>query len=152
MNNHHEVRIHIDQKPYQSPNPTTGEALYALSKVTSGLELYREVRGDKEDPPVLNDRETVHLKEDEHFHSGPPQKKEFTIIVNGKKKTFANRELSFDELVVMAFNPVPTGPNVLFTITYEGGPRENPEGMLLKGQKVKIKDGMIFNVKHTDKS
>jgi hypothetical protein len=24
---HHQVRIHIDQKPYESPNPTTGEAL-----------------------------------------------------------------------------------------------------------------------------
>ena len=26
----HEVRIHIDQKPHESPNPTTGEALYKL--------------------------------------------------------------------------------------------------------------------------
>ena len=152
MDKHHEVRIHIDQKPYQSPNPTTGEALYALGKVAPGLELYREVRGDKEDPPVPNDREAVHLKEDEHFHSGPPQKKDFTIIVNGKKKTITKKELSFDELVDLAFNPVPTGPNVLFTITYEHGPRENPEGTLMKGQTVKIKDGMIFNVKHTDRS
>jgi hypothetical protein len=152
MKNHDEVRIHIDQKPYQSPNPTTGEALYALGKVAPGLELYRKVSGDKEDQPVPNDRETVNLKEGEHFHSGPPQKKEFTIIVNGKKKVVAKRELSFDELVALAFNPVPTGPNVLFTITYEGGPRENPEGTLMKGQIVRIKDGMIFNVKHTDKS
>jgi hypothetical protein len=152
MNTHHEVRIHIDQKPYQSPNPTTGEALYSLGKVALGLELYKEVSGDKEDQSVPNGRETVHLKDDEHFHSGTPQKKEFTIIVNGKKKVVVKRELSFDELVALAFNPVPTGQNVLFTITYEGGPRENPEGTLMKGQTVKIKDEMIFNVKHTDRS
>jgi len=33
MENHerkHQARIHIDQKPYESPNPTTGEALYKL--------------------------------------------------------------------------------------------------------------------------
>lgn len=29
----HEVRIHIDNKPYDSPDPTTGEALYLLGKV-----------------------------------------------------------------------------------------------------------------------
>lgn len=34
MENHkHEVRVHIDQKPYESPNPTTGEALYKLGHV-----------------------------------------------------------------------------------------------------------------------
>ncbi len=32
MENHeHHVRIHIDQKPYESPNPTTGAALYGLA-------------------------------------------------------------------------------------------------------------------------
>jgi hypothetical protein len=35
----HHVRIHIDQQPYESPNPTTGEALYALGSVKPGLEL-----------------------------------------------------------------------------------------------------------------
>ena len=48
----HHVRIHIDQKEYESPNPTTGEALYILGNVQPGLELYREVRGDREDPPI----------------------------------------------------------------------------------------------------
>jgi hypothetical protein len=53
MENHehkNQVRIHIDQKPYESPNPTTGEALYKLGHVQPGLELFREVKGDKEDP------------------------------------------------------------------------------------------------------
>ena len=50
----HEVRIHIDRKPYQSPNPATGAALYALGHVPTGYELFREVRGDQEDEPVAN--------------------------------------------------------------------------------------------------
>jgi hypothetical protein len=150
--NTHEVRIHIDQRPYQSPNPTTGRGLYALGKVEEGLELYREVRGDKEDRPVPNNAEPIHLKEDEHFHSGPPQGKEFTIIVNGRKKLVTKKELSFDEIVALAFNPVPTGPNVLITITYEGGPPSNPSGTLMPGKSVKLKNAMIFNVIQTDKS
>jgi hypothetical protein len=50
MENHehkHQVRIHIDEKPYESPNPTTGEALYKLGSVQPGYDLFREVRGCK---------------------------------------------------------------------------------------------------------
>ncbi len=66
---HRVVRIHIDQTPHESPNPTSGEALYVLGKVPAGYELYREVQGDREDEPIHNNGEHVHLKEDEHFHS-----------------------------------------------------------------------------------
>jgi len=147
-----EVRIHIDQKQHDSPNPTTGEALYRLGNVAPGLELYREVSGDKEDPPIENGPEMVHLREDEHFHSGPAQSKEFTIFVNGQKKVVNSKKLSFNEIVALAFNPVPTGPNILFTITYEDGPHANPSGTLMEGGTVKIKEGMVFNVTPTDKS
>ena len=87
MSEKHEVRIHIDEKAYHSPNPTDGEASYALCHVKPGLELFREVTGDREDQPVLRNKEHVLLTEDEHFHSGKPHHHEFSIIVNGQKKT-----------------------------------------------------------------
>jgi hypothetical protein len=148
----HEVRIHIDQQPHHSPNPTTGDALYALGRVPTGLDLFCEVGGDREDPEVPRRPEVVHLKEDEHFHSGPPQVKEFDIIVNTRKKIVTTREVSFNQTVALAFDPVPVGPNILFTITYRRGPRANLEGHLLEGGTVKVKDGMVFNVRATDKS
>jgi len=52
--NKHEVRIHIDQHRYESPNPTTAAALYLLGHVAPGLELYREVNGNREDEPIEN--------------------------------------------------------------------------------------------------
>jgi hypothetical protein len=39
MSNLHSVRIHIDQKHYESRMPTTGEALYKLGNVAPGLVL-----------------------------------------------------------------------------------------------------------------
>ena len=147
-----EVRIHIDQQHHQSPNPTTGVALYVLGKVAAGLELYREVSGAREDKAIPKSLETVHLREDEHFHSGQPQAEEFRIIVNGRKKVVTEGVLSFNEIVALAFDPVPTGPNILFTISYEHGPHANPEGTLMERGTVKVKDGMIFNVTATDKS
>jgi hypothetical protein len=143
----HEVRIHIDEEPYESPNPTTGEALYKLANVALGLDLYREVTGDREDKVIPNGLETVHLKKDEHFHSGAPTVKHFDIFVNGRKKVVTTRELSFDEVVALAFDPVPTGPNIMFTITYRHGPHANPEGNLLGGARPRSRKGW-FSMSH----
>lgn len=75
-----------------------------------------------------------------------------TIIVNAQEKIVAKGDLTFDDVVALAFDPVPTGPNVGFAITYRRGHGEKPEGHLNEGESVKVKDGMIFNVTPTDKS
>ena len=148
----HIVSIHIDEKPYESANPTTGEALYKLGHVPLGYDLFREVRGDREDPIVENDNEPVHLRENEHFHSGPAQPRKYTIIVNGQQKVVTTRKVSFQEIVKLAFPTPPTGTNILYTVSYEDGPRVNPQGSLKEGQSVVVKNWMIFNVTATDKS
>jgi hypothetical protein len=146
----HEVKIFIDQNSYHSPNPTTGAALYVLGNVQPGMELFREVTGDREDSEVDNGPESVHLEQDEHFHSGKP--KIYKIIVNGRQKEVSTKTLTFDQVVALAFNPVPSGPNVQFTVTYRKGPRKNHEGSMTEGETVRIKDGMIFDVTETNKS
>jgi hypothetical protein len=78
--------------------------------------------------------------------------KEFTIIVNGRQKVVTSRELSFTEIIALAFDPIPTGQYIVFTVTYRRGHGHKPEGTLIEGETVKIKDGMIFNVTATDKS
>lgn len=146
----HEVRIHIDEHRYESPNPTTGAALYRLGKIAAGMELYREVRGDREDLVIENGSETVHLKEDDHFHSGPPRT--YAIYVNGEQKVVTTKTVTFEQIVPLAFPTPPAGQNILYTISYEDGPHANPTGSLVAGGKVKVKDGMVFNVTPTDKS
>jgi hypothetical protein len=145
-----EVSIFIDQNSYHSPSPTTGGALYVLGNVQPGMELFREVTGDREDPEVDNGPEVIHLKQDEHFHSGKP--KVYKIIVNGRQKDVSTKKLTFDQVVALAFNPVPSGPNVQFTVTYRKGPRKNPDGSMTEGETVRVKDGMIFDVTETNKS
>lgn len=82
----------------------------------------------------------------------PGQNKPITIIVNAQQKVVTGRELSFAQLVALAF-PTPSGnPNTIYTVTYRKGEGNKPEGTLVDGETVKIKDGMIFNVTGTDKS
>ena len=144
----HLVRIHIDREAYESPNLTTGEALYALAKVPAHRELFREVSGDKEDELISRDAEKIHLKEDEHFYS----QKAITVVINGEANEVVETRLSFDEVVKLAFPVAPTGTCIEFTVTYRDGPPANPKGTLTVGHSVKIKNRMKFDVTATDRS
>jgi len=76
-----------------------------------------------------------------------------TIIVNTREKPVSQSELTFDEVVALAFENPPTGPYICFTIVYRNGPTSNPEGTMVEGgNPVKLQCGMIFNVTATDKS
>jgi len=89
----------------------------------------------------------VELKEkDDH------RAKEVTIIVNARPKVVTTKEISFEQLVKLAFTTPPTGANIVFTITYRKGHGNKPEGTLVEGSSIKVKEGMVFNVTATDKS
>ena len=90
------------------------------------------------------------METNKHEENGPS--KEFTIIINGRPKTVTERVISFSDIVTLAFENPPTGQNIIFTITYRRGSGNKPEGTLIAGETIKIKEGMIFNVTATDKS
>jgi len=78
--------------------------------------------------------------------------KSIMIIVNAQEKTLTKKELTFGEVVALAF-PSPTGETTVYTVTYRRGDNEHkPEGTLSEGESVKIKNGTIFNVTATNKS
>lgn len=90
-----------------------------------------------------------HEHEDDHEdeHEG----RERTIVINGRSIQTTERELDFAEVV--ALSGLPTGPDILFTITYRRGHGHKPEGSMVEGgPAVKVKDGMIFNVDATNRS
>jgi len=146
-----EARIHIDQHPYRSPNPTIGEALYRLGHVKPGLKLYREVKGDREDPGIENGPEAVHLKEDEHFHSGEPRG--VTIIVEGTPHEWDKPRISYVEVVTLFDPTYPQHPDTIYSVKYRNGPSQNPEGIMAPGgAPVKVRERMVFCVSPTGQS
>ncbi len=81
------------------------------------------------------------------------QPKTVTIVINGRAKTVPKKEeLTFDEVIALAFeNPV-TGEGVQYTVQYTRGDGNKPAGALVEGQSVKVKDGMEFDVTPTNRS
>jgi hypothetical protein len=83
---------------------------------------------------------------------GQEPSKSTVIIVNGRQKVTTEKELSFDEVVRLAFEDAVFNDVTIYTITFKRGHGEKPEGTLVEGESVKVKEGMIFNVARTDKS
>jgi hypothetical protein len=79
--------------------------------------------------------------------------KSVTIIINGRPKVVEKTTLSFMDVVLLAYpNAQLENPDFEYKVTYTKGHSENQEGTLIKGQSVKVKEGMIFNVSETNKS
>lgn len=79
--------------------------------------------------------------------------KTVTIIINGRPKTIPkNDDLTFEEIVALAFENPPTGDGIQYTIQYSRGQGNKPTGAMVEGQSVKVKNGMEFDVTSTNRS
>jgi hypothetical protein len=77
------------------------------------------------------------------------EKKNVTIIVNGIPHETPKDDISYVEIVTMAFPEYGTYPERTYSITYQRGQGNKPEGALLPGENAKVKEGMIFTVLDT---
>ena len=84
--------------------------------------------------------------------NAPGQNKEYNIIVNSRDKVWNEKNISYDDVVILAFGSISNDPNVSYTVTYKKGDNNKPEGIMVKGDIVKVKEGMRFNVVHTSRS
>ena len=78
--------------------------------------------------------------------------KQFTIIVNTREKTWAEKKISYEEVITLAFGSYTDNELIVYSVTYKKGKEKKHEGSLVKGESVPVKNGMIFNVTLTDKS
>ena len=82
----------------------------------------------------------------------PQGPKPVTIVVNGEAHEVPKDDMTFDEVVALAYPGGPQGPNIIYSVTYRKGPDHRPKGILAETGSVMVKEGMIFDVRVTDKS
>ncbi|OHV78415.1 multiubiquitin domain-containing protein [Rhizobium sp. LCM 4573] len=79
--------------------------------------------------------------------------KTVTIVVNGTPHDVPKKdELTYAEVVTLAYPEYPQHPEVTYSVTYTRGHGNKPEGILVPGGSVKVKEGMAFNVIRTGQS
>lgn len=74
-----------------------------------------------------------------------------TIIVNTRNKDWFENKITFEEVIILAFDSYNPDPRISYTVLYSKD-SEHKMKDLVKGQEVPVKEGMIFNVSKTDKS
>jgi hypothetical protein len=116
---------------------------------TVELLLEREDYPDK----VIADDEEVNIagKGVEKFKTRPA-KITVTIIVEGTPHVWHRPKISYDQVVILEVPTYAQHPEITYSVTYSNGPNDQPTGVLVKGESVRVKDRMIFNVSETGQS
>ncbi|WP_461630863.1 multiubiquitin domain-containing protein [Labilibaculum euxinus] len=138
-----EIRNSKKDQPYFVLKASNGEIIgksemySSSSSMENGIDSVMENGKTKKVHDLTDDDEMKH---------------ERSIIVNGREKIWCKKFISFNELVKLAFESFNDNPNTCYTVTYSRGHGSKPEGSMVKGEEVKVKSKMIFNVSATDKS
>jgi len=130
----------------------TGAQLKALGGIDPDDEVYLEKHGSQEDE-LIPDEAVVDLSQPgaEHFFSRKAEK-EVVLIVNGSPKKWNKKKIKFEEVIILAYGTYIDKPTMVYTVAYEDGPKQNPEGSMTKGTVVFVQNKMIFHATATDKS
>ena len=84
--------------------------------------------------------------------NAPGQNKDYIIYVNTREKTWLKKTITFVEVVILALGAMSNDPNIVYTVTYKKGENNKPEGIMVKGDEIKVKNEMRFNVIETNRS
>lgn len=130
----------------------SGAVLYGLAQVEEGSAVYREVRGGEDQLVEATDLIDLDQPGIERFITAPKAPATFEIIVNSRPRMVPGREVSFEQVVQIAF-PGHHDTNVTFSMTYRHAASIPPAGELGAGGTVQVKKkGTVFNVTRTVQS
>ncbi len=78
--------------------------------------------------------------------------KSIRIVVNGREKTVDGDEVTYDDIIDIAFPNGGRGDLIEYTVAYTYGGGRKTEGIVKERDRVKIKNGTEFLVERTDRS
>lgn len=149
--NDRSFRLQLDSQAFDWGAPhISGATLKKLAGVDAkNHEVWLDTQGvaDRE----ISDKELVDLTKPgvEKFYT---QVKPITVIVNARPYSIRSVSLTFLEVVKLPYPDAVISDTRVYTVTYKRGPHANPEGTLVNGGSVFVKEGMAFNVLFSDKS
>lgn len=145
------LELNINGKKYEwNQQYITGAEIRKLGRIVQDEEIFLAIKKPWVDEPIPDDKQVnLARPEIEHFYS---KAKEVIIVVNGTPHKWAKEKISFKEVIILAFEQYIDKPTMVYTVAYEDGPRQNPEGSMFVRQEVFVKHKMIFNASATDKS
>ena len=74
------------------------------------------------------------------------------IIVNAMPKPWHEGTISYKQVVILEYGAYDENPDIVYHVSYTKGVDKKPDGVLDKGDSVRVKNKMRFLVTKTDRS
>ncbi|MEE9361980.1 MAG: multiubiquitin domain-containing protein [Cellulophaga sp.] len=148
------LTIKVDNKHYEVEECLmTPKEIMTLTGINSDRYYLKEIRKGGVEVTYKDDVEhKIAITKNSCFVSCEIEEVIECVIVNSKPKDWSKNTISFEDVVALAYGKVSTNPDVIYTVNYINGVPSKPEGSMLKGDVVSVKNKMIFNVTETNKS
>lgn len=147
------LKFFINTKPFTwYKQYIRGIQIRKLGNIPTTDDIFLDIKEGWQDDQILDDEVVDLARPGKERFISKPKLTEFTIIVNARPHVWKEANISFEQLVVLAFGSYDNNPNKGYTVTYSRGSEPRPEGTMVKGSIVHVKNKMIFDVTATDKS
>ena len=147
-----DFKLTIDDAQVEWGKPViTGTILYELAAPGDDQAVFLEVPGGED--RLVEPEDLINLDEPgiERFITATKPKREIEIIVNARPRTVPGPDVTFEQIVQLAFPGAPEA-NVVFSMTYRHAKSKPHQGELGIGGVVTVKKGTVFNVTRTVQS
>jgi len=151
---HYKIKINDDYYEVES-SEITGTGLLELTNLNvqthSVFAIHKDGKKEIEPHEIADlggygiEKFVTELKKGDDKH-------DVEIIVNGMLKKWEKEQIAFKEVIILAYGKYDDRPTMVYTVAYEDGPHQNPEGSMRKDTSVFVKNKMIFHATATDKS
>lgn len=84
--------------------------------------------------------------------NAPGQNNNFIIYIDSREKVWSKKNITFEEVIILKNGSISSDPNMSYSITFKKGDNEKPEGIMVAGDEIKVKNEMKFNVSETNRS
>ena len=74
------------------------------------------------------------------------------VIVNGQERVVPKGEVSFEEIIALAYDESERGEQIVFTVTFEASAGRVAEGEVGPGETLEVTERVIIHVQRTDQS
>jgi hypothetical protein len=145
--------ILIDDKEFEveecflTPNEIIKEA-----SIDNSSYYLKQLKGEIEIGYENDPNHKIAIRHRAKFVTCKKDTKQVTIKVNTKDHDVERGDITYATVVTFAFPDFPQHPERTYSVTYKKGHNSKPEGILPPNGTVKVKDKMMFTVKHTGQS
>ena len=147
------LKFFINNKPFTwYKQYIRGAQIRELGNIPAEDIIFLDLKEGWQDDEILDDEVVDLARPGKEKFLSKPIHTELTIIVNARPHIWKEANISFEQLIALAFGSYDNNPNKGYTVTYSRGWDPKSEGTMVKGAVVRVKNKMIFDVTATDKS